>query len=159
MAVQHTCDELEAQATAALAGVSILSVHCSPRRCRQAVADKLHTLWTDFAVRLVRKGAAKGELAEVVRRHLDFHGCKLKVVEAANPMHVGIVGVCVENSRTSVHLAARWLNAGPHAGPGLKLSTVPKRGSRFEFAFPTGASTHRTVTLLGDLIKGRTVTS
>ena len=71
----------------------------------------------------------------MVKHRLDLHGCKLKVVESKNPMHVGLEGIVIKESTTGFHLATP-INE-QDGSQSVLLKVVPKHISAFCFEWPT----------------------
>ena len=85
-----------------------------------------------------------------------LHGCKLKVAEAKNPMHVGLEGVVCEISSTFLHVAsvqeASCEVEDSQNDRNARVCHIPKQGSIFTCILP-GKREDRLFTLVGANLK------
>lgn len=122
--------------------------------CRIQAVEALHALWRDFAAKLVHAHAGASRLVRVVEEQLDFLGCKLTVIRAANPQHVGMTGVVVRNTAGAVTLAATSSSTHDDSlkeAP-LRVAVLPKAGAVVEMRFPMPAG-DATVQLAGAALR------
>ncbi|KAI6218008.1 Ribonuclease P protein subunit p29 [Aphelenchoides fujianensis] len=68
----------------------------------------------------------------------DFHGCLLRVAQAANPSQIGLHGIVVHESRNTFQMVTKK----------DKIIVIPKEGSTFQFVLAG-----KVYTIFGDAIR------
>ena len=135
----------------AVSAASALRAHDQVLCSVQAV-EELHRLWKGYTDDLCATSDSFG----TVFKGLILHGCKLKVVEARNPMHVGLEGVVFEMTSACLHMASLRKVSGMGEDSQLennaRISHVPKQGSAFTCILP-GKKEDRLVTIIGANLK------
>lgn len=107
--------------------------------------EALHDVWEASAAEM-----AENMADSLVSQRLDYHGCRLKVVQCRNLQLVGREGVVVKDSTTTAHLAGHPPNMDKVEDPDMaKIYHVPKAGTTFTFLLPGRRVDPRQITILG----------
>ena len=135
-----------------ISAASDLECSSSSPVCSVRAVEDLHRLWKGYTDDL----CSTSDSFSTVMKGLILQGCKLKVVEARNPMHVGLEGIVFGISSTFLHIASvREKYSKSEDGQfevNARVSNIPKQGSSFTCVLP-GKKQDRLITILGANLK------